>query len=122
GSGAACRRARGGARCRGCPPPAPSPRGARRAAMFDYQAVLWLIPGLPLLAAAVTPFLAGPGLRRSAHLPCILAAAASFVLSGLAYIAPIAPGAATEFTWFQVGDVNVSVRLSYDGLTGVMLL
>jgi NADH-quinone oxidoreductase subunit L len=51
--------------------------------MSDVRHLLWLIPGLPLLAAALTALL-GPGLlRKQSHWPCILAVIASCVVSFL---------------------------------------
>jgi NADH-quinone oxidoreductase subunit L len=51
--------------------------------MSDVGPLLWLIPGLPLLACAVTALL-GPGLlRKQSHWPCILAVVASCVISFL---------------------------------------
>ncbi|MCI0461995.1 MAG: NADH-quinone oxidoreductase subunit L [Gemmataceae bacterium] len=88
----------------------------------DYLLTLWLIPGLPLLAAALTPLMYGP-LRRFAHLPCILAAGGSCILSGFALLA-IAPTSAppASYTWFAIGEVNIQVALRMDGLTAVMLV
>src|SRR5690242_374129 len=49
--------------------------------MSDVRPYLWLIPVLPLCAAALIAFV-GPGLlRRHSHWPCVLAIAASCVLS-----------------------------------------
>src|SRR5262249_22991957 len=72
-------------RCRPCRRPAPSPRSRRRRpAMSDLGFPLWLIPGLPLLAAAacaLMAFFVPKNLRGLAHWPAILATAAACVLS-----------------------------------------
>src|SRR5690349_1885645 len=92
-------------RCRNCPPPATSLLSPRRPAMFDdLGSYLWLIPTLPLAASALTAFLGPRFLRQNSHWPCILAAAASCVLSVLV-LAAVAGGRTdiTEYyTWFQV--------------------
>jgi proton-translocating NADH-quinone oxidoreductase chain L len=102
--------------------------------MSDVRPLLWLIPTLPLLAAALITFgftWAGP-LRRHAHWPCIIAAAGSFVAALLVFIKIYHGGeeplAIAEYgTWFRAGDasaggptVDVPFSLRADALTGVM--
>ncbi|MCC6417148.1 MAG: NADH-quinone oxidoreductase subunit L [Gemmataceae bacterium] len=89
--------------------------------MPEFAVILWLIPGLPLLAAAITPFFGGR-LRRIAHLPCILASAGSCVLSFVALITIASRDVSTSVTWFAIGDVNITISLMVDGLTAVMLV
>jgi NADH-quinone oxidoreductase subunit L len=52
--------------------------------MSDLYNVLWLIPGLPLLAAFVTAFFGPRFLRGQSHWPCVLAAAGACVCSVIA--------------------------------------
>jgi proton-translocating NADH-quinone oxidoreductase chain L len=90
--------------------------------MFDP---LLLIPLLPLLAAIVIALLGYPLLRKYSHLPCILAAAASCVLSVLLLTGQTDLAAKyhrTFFEWFAIGDVNVHFGFQADGLTLVMLV
>src|SRR3954470_8869005 len=95
--------------------------------MFDYTLILWLIPLLPLAAAVLAVVLGQTRLARAAHLPCILAAAASCVLS-FVILLTVATGRPHEhlpsvgFTWFQIGDVNVQAALRVDGLSAIMLV
>ncbi len=49
--------------------------------MSDVRAYLWLIPALPLLAAALIAFFGPRFLRSASHWPCVLAIIASCVLS-----------------------------------------
>src|SRR5438067_432983 len=51
--------------------------------MSNLHAYLWLIPTLPLLAAAVIAFLGPRFLRGHSHWPCVAAVAVSCVLSFL---------------------------------------
>src|SRR5437763_943379 len=55
--------------------------------MSEVRTYLWLIPALPLFAAAVIAFAGPKVLRRHSHWPCILAFAASCVLSVMALLA-----------------------------------
>jgi NADH-quinone oxidoreductase subunit L len=99
--------------------------------MFDDpRSYMWLIPVLPLAASAVTAFLGPRVLKGHSHWPCVLAAAASCVLSILVMVF-IAGGQGPVFrsyyTWFEVhgggGDaVNVGFSLRADGLTAIMLV
>jgi len=94
--------------------------------MFDDpRLILWLIPFLPLFAAAATA-LAGPGvLKDKSHWPCILAAICSCALSFIVFFA--VRGASENYiqeyyTWFKAGNVDVGFTLRADGLTAVMLV
>jgi proton-translocating NADH-quinone oxidoreductase chain L len=94
--------------------------------MSDTAAYLWLIPVLPLLAAAVTAAL-GPGLlRKQSHWPCILAVVASCVLSFLVLrdvlgLGEGGPVVRRYYTWFQAGNVDIGFTLRADALTALML-
>jgi NADH-quinone oxidoreductase subunit L len=94
--------------------------------MSDLQPILWLIPGLPLIAAFVTAFLGPKFLRKHSHWPCILGTAgacvvAFIVLSSVATAAHEAEEdvakagettkIATYLPWFKVGlPANVVTR------------
>jgi NADH-quinone oxidoreductase subunit L len=107
---------------------------------------LWLIPALPLLAAAVTAFLGPRFLRGASHWPCVVAVVVSCALScvvlgtvagldpwprenGAEGAAPRHPagGSAHEivkrtYRWADVGDVHLGMTLRADGLTALMLV
>jgi NADH-quinone oxidoreductase subunit L len=55
--------------------------------MSDVRPYLWLIPALPLAAAAITGVLGPRLLRRHSHWPCILAGVGAFVVSVMAFLA-----------------------------------
>ena len=55
--------------------------------MSELHPYLWLIPALPLAAAALIAFLGPRFLRGRSHLPCIAAGAAACVLSVLVLFA-----------------------------------
>jgi NADH-quinone oxidoreductase subunit L len=87
--------------------------------------LLWAIPGLPLLAAALTGLLGRSLLRRAVHLPCVACTGASCVLSVLVLVvvgpsAELAVGG--DVTWFRAGLVDVPLSLRADTLTAVMLV
>jgi NADH-quinone oxidoreductase subunit L len=119
--------------------------------MSDLRHYLWLIPGLPLLASALTLVIAlaraehGPGLRlrQNSHWPCILALVCSFVLSFAAFVTvyameghgdlahPEPPVLRSDpYTWIRVEDGNVpekplvdaSFTLRADALSCMMLV
>src|SRR5262249_21691122 len=107
------------------PPREWSRRGKRkRRAMFDPTPYLWLIPTLPLAAAALIAFLGPRLLREQSHLPCLLAVIVSCVLSVLVllHIQQSEPVIKTYYTWFAAGQANVTVSLRADALTAVMLV
>jgi len=96
--------------------------------MFDPQTMLWLIPGLPLLAAIVTAALGPKLLKHWSHLPTIIGSAASFVVAvmlliGLAGTQGDGPHvAASGYTWFAAGAFKVTLSLQADTLTALMLV
>src|SRR5438105_12583351 len=104
--------------------------------MSNVHEYLWLIPGLPLLAAALTAFLGPRLLRQHSHVPCIAAAAASCVLSVFVLLAVKDIGASGEhqavataeeyvesyYTWFKAGTVDVGFTLRADALSAIMLV
>jgi NADH-quinone oxidoreductase subunit L len=55
--------------------------------MFDVGRYLWLIPALPLTAAAVTAVFGPRLLRRHSHWPCILACAGACVVAVMTFLA-----------------------------------
>jgi NADH-quinone oxidoreductase subunit L len=98
--------------------------------MYDLSSFLWLIPVLPLLAAALTAFFGPKVLRNQSHWPCILALAGSCVLSFLVLSTVTGKTAAGEeilplyqnMTWFAAGNVDVSFGLRADPLSAIMLV
>ena len=94
--------------------------------MSETMPSLWLIPALPLAASVVTAFMSNPPARRFAHLPCILGALGSCILSFMVLAAVIrdpavASGWKQYYTWFHAGNVNVGFTLRADALTAIML-
>jgi NADH-quinone oxidoreductase subunit L len=100
---------------------------------------LWLIPALPLAASVLTAFLGPRLLRRQSHWPCILAVAASCVLSlylfGKVYGAlghgeegHAAPAVVVDYySWIGAGDGSVApltipFSLRADALSSMMLV
>jgi NADH-quinone oxidoreductase subunit L len=109
--------------------------------MSDVPSYLWLIPGLPLAAAALIALLGPRVLRRFSHWPCVVAIAGSFVLSlmvaGSIYSADhtevegtqSAPtlATATYYHWITIegasGDpVDIGFSLRADALSAMMLV
>ncbi len=92
--------------------------------MFDPTPYLWLIPVLPLAAAALIACLGPRVLREQSHLPCLLAVAGSCVLSVfvLLHIAQHDPVVKVYYTWFHAGAADVTVALRADALTALMLV
>ncbi|MHB9006136.1 MAG: proton-conducting transporter transmembrane domain-containing protein, partial [Limisphaerales bacterium] len=89
---------------------------------------LWLIPALPLLAAAIITVTPRSGRRRAAFL-AIGAMAAAFVLSVLALATVIqsaGPGTVlpdpASFTWFEFGDQTLRLGWILDPLSAVMVV
>jgi NADH-quinone oxidoreductase subunit L len=102
--------------------------------MSELRHYLWLIPVLPLLAAAFTAFL-GPGLlRKHRHWPCILALVGSCLLSILVLVAVRQGIAAADhdagavqeiaqyYEWLSTRYVHVAFGLRADPLSAVMLV
>jgi NADH-quinone oxidoreductase subunit L len=86
--------------------------------------LLWLIPGLPLLGAVLI-LLFGKWLKGQAHWPCVLGAAGACVVAIIMFTqvnAAHEPLHSSRLTWFQAGDVDVSMTLHADGLTAIMLV
>ncbi len=90
--------------------------------------LLWLIPALPLAAAAITAFLGPKLLRAQSHWPCVLGSAGACVLSLIVFWAIYsAPGESplhvhTYYTVFQAGSLGVDFSLRADALTAMMLV
>ncbi|HEY8503530.1 MAG TPA: NADH-quinone oxidoreductase subunit L [Gemmataceae bacterium] len=87
-------------------------------------ALIWLIPGLPLLAAALAGALGWTRWRAQSHWPVVVAVALS--CAAAFYLAPQVGGdnpviRTAGVTWFAAGDLDVTMRLAVDPLTGVML-
>src|SRR5437870_2860669 len=111
--------------------------------LHDY---LWLIPALPLFAAVVIAFLGPRFLRGHSHWPCVLAVAAScvlsfFVLNAVRELtpyhqpheslkevrlegdpAPVRESIEQYYTWARVGAVDLGLTLRADGLSAIMLV
>ncbi len=94
--------------------------------MFDVANTLWLIPALPLAAAALIAFLGPKFLGAKSHLPCVVALVLSCLLSFFVLFAVrdgegVAEGA-KYYTWAKVGDVDLGFTLRADGLSAIMLV
>ncbi len=91
------------------------------------DALVFLAVGLPLAAALLTPILAAIGLRKFAHLPAVLGFASAAVvavrlLADLVLSPDTHPGfTTTPINWFSAGIVDVSLSLTLDPLSAVML-
>jgi NADH-quinone oxidoreductase subunit L len=96
------------------------------------HALMWLIPGAPLLAAVLIALLGPRFLRGQSHLLCWVGIATAFCcsLALLTYISPLgfheppgasAPALATGFQWFKIGGVDVRIDLRADAITAIML-
>jgi NADH-quinone oxidoreductase subunit L len=94
--------------------------------MPDIYAYLWLIPALPLLAAALTALLGPRLLRGLSHWPCVLAGAASCVLAVTAFVQSYGQSHDHSHVYFlhffQAGEVQVDLALRGDSLTQIMLV
>jgi NADH-quinone oxidoreductase subunit L len=93
--------------------------------MFEIRSILWLIPALPLAAAALTGLLGPRFLRKNSHWPCILAVAGACVLSFLVLSKVVhaeAPFVERYYTWMQSGSLDIGLTLRADGLTAIMLI
>jgi NADH-quinone oxidoreductase subunit L len=76
--------------------------------MSNLSAYLWLIPGLPLAASAITAFLGPRLLRRFSHWPCIVAAITSCVLSVFTLVALVRATQAEERPTEVVDEENMT--------------
>jgi proton-translocating NADH-quinone oxidoreductase chain L len=92
------------------------------------EPILWLIPGLPLLAAAVIGLLGPKYLRDKSHWPVLLGcfgacAVALWALSTLIGLPheDVHRLSAPAATWFSAGNLHVSYSLAVDPLTAIML-
>jgi NADH-quinone oxidoreductase subunit L len=101
--------------------------------MFDLAPFLWLIPVLPLFAAALIAFIGPKLLRNQSHWPCIVALAVSCVLSFLVLSTVLGwidtgsrepPGDVLYRTvsWFTVDNVDITFGLRADALSAIMLV
>jgi NADH-quinone oxidoreductase subunit L len=104
--------------------------------MSDVRPYLWLIPALPLAAAAITAVFGPRLLRRHSHWPCILAGAGAFVVAVMTYLAvhhgiEEAPEShphqiSVYYEWIKVGDpgagrgVDIGFGLNADALSVMM--
>lgn len=94
---------------------------------------LWLIPGLPLLAAIIIALLGNRYLKGQSHWPTIIAFALSFFLS-LTVLnevrhAPLPAADMSEvphiikiYDWINIGSLKVGITLRADPLTAMMLV
>jgi NADH-quinone oxidoreductase subunit L len=94
----------------------------------DLRPYLWLIPGLPLLAAVGTT-LTTRLLRKQAHWPCVLAIIGSFVVSLLVFRTVLHEQATivAYYPWFRVGEVgsgglDIGMSFRADALSAVMVV
>lgn len=91
------------------------------------ESALWLIPGLPLLGAALL-LMSGRRGDRWGHLLGCAAALASFCVAAWQFAAMAGRDAAdraagqTLFTWVSVGDLHVDLGLRLDQLSMVFVL
>jgi NADH-quinone oxidoreductase subunit L len=120
--------------------------------MSDVRPYLWLIPALPLAAAAITAVFGPRLLRRHSHWPCILAGAGAFVVAVMAFLAvhhdiwtfvsahhgtPAAQEAPPDphpqqirvyYEWIKVGDpgagrgIEIGFGLNADALSAMMVV
>src|SRR5262245_12637629 len=96
--------------------------------MSDVQSYLWLVPGLPLIAAALILFFGKPFLKAQSHWPCILGIAGSAVVSFLVLRAVLAAEGSnpailvTHYTWIEAGNAHVTLTLRADALSAIMLV
>jgi NADH-quinone oxidoreductase subunit L len=104
--------------------------------MSDVRSYLWLVPVLPLIAAAFIAALGPRVLRKHSHLPCIAAIAASCVLSLMVLFALRSSGSpekglAEYYSLFKVGvdgtagstnSIDIGVSFRADELSAIMLV
>ena len=90
--------------------------------------ILWLIPAVPILASGVIALLKQPMRRTSAAL-AIGSLSFSLLLSLIAFAHVVGGWAAhqavretVDFTWMQVGSVNIALGWVLDPLTAIMLV
>ncbi len=104
--------------------------------MSNVGSYLWLIPALPLLAAARIAFLGPRGLRPSSDWPCVAAIGVSCLLSfwvlfAVGGLPPMGEGdghmkpeqeIVAAHPWVHVGNMDLGFTLRADGLTAIMLV
>src|SRR5690349_14637926 len=99
--------------------------------MSELRDYLWLIPALPLAAAALTALFGPRFLKERSHWLPLLATAASCVISVMVFLAVWNATGHGEghaepqtveryYTWFHAGDADVGFRLRADALTAMM--
>src|SRR5262249_23714536 len=104
-----------------------SPRRARaRTSMLDPALWLWLVPGLPLVAAISTALLGPTLLKQRSHVPTIICSAGASICAALILSSHIgAPEdnaiGSTTYTWFAAGSFTATFSVQADTLTAVML-
>ncbi len=87
--------------------------------------LIFLIPLIPFLGAAIAGFAGSRLGRANVHLITIGAVAVSFVISAGAFIAlqgAEEPLVQTAYTWMVVGEIELEVRFLLDQLSSTMLL
>ncbi|HEY7308216.1 MAG TPA: NADH-quinone oxidoreductase subunit L [Gemmataceae bacterium] len=103
--------------------------------MSEVRSYLWLIPALPLAAAAITGLFGPRLLRRHSHWPCILAAAGACVVAVMTFLA-VQHGIAADpegqpykievyYDWIKIGNpdapiLNAGFGLNADALSAMM--
>ncbi len=102
---------------------AAAPAGGAPGIEDAVRPLLWLIPGLPLLAAAVIGLFGKAFLKDKSHWPCVLGIAGSFVVSALVS-SPVyqthGAGIAVYYPWIKTGDVDIGMALRADALSVMM--
>src|SRR5258708_7695286 len=90
--------------------------------------MLWLVPGLPLLAAILTPVPGPKVLKHRGHPPTGIGSGASCVVAVMLLIGLAGPAGdgphltASGYTWFAAGTFKVTLSLQADTLTALMLV
>ncbi len=120
--------------------------------MSDVRPYLWLIPALPLAAAAITGVFGPRLLRRYSHWPCILAGVGAFIVAVMTFLAvhhdiwifassqhdtvsaqeasanPYPQQIQAYYEWIRVGDpgagrgIEVGFTLNADALSAMMVV
>ena len=89
------------------------------------DALIWLIPAAPLVAAVLIAVAGKRWLRTASHLPCIAAIGVSALCAlGLLLATDIGehPHTSLAYQWFAIGDLSVPVAAYADALTVMMLV
>src|SRR3954466_10976732 len=94
------------------------------------QAVLWLIPVAPLVAAVVTALFGPAVFRHRSHLPCWFGLAVSMVCALVVLFSVLpagfkesgsVPAIASGYQWIDVGGFEVRTDIRADAMSGMML-